>query len=462
MNGLPEGVVAAVVYNRVSHAKRSISVEDQNRHNHAWCAGMGLPVRAVFTDDGISASRYGGKVRTDWEKAKAELRQGDMLVTWAASRAQRDLQEFVQVRDLCARLRVPVAYSGRVLDLSRGDDRFYAGLDALQVEREAEHIAENVRRGKNTAAAAGHPATRAPWGYRMLPRNPGEPPEWEPHRVEAPRIREAVQQLLDGGTMYSVMCWVKRTDGFVPSSLTNLRRALTNPALAGLRVHQGKVVGKGTWDAIITEDQHYQLLNQLEKAPQPSRGREPKHLLTGIAKCGKCGEGVRFKKYAGKRNPGYDCYNGHCSREASAMDAAVIAKLFELIPVIAAAVPPTVVAPRTAETQRKIGELEDKLAEWREAAIAGEVTPKSFAEIEKGLLSQIAELQPKTAPKIRIPDPATMRETWDKMTVRERRDQIKTFLTITVVPAERRGARTGKLIIEPGGELGLYRIGEAP
>ena len=50
---------------------------------------MDLPVRKVFTDDGISASRYSVKVRADWEKLKTELRTGDMLVVWAASRSAR-------------------------------------------------------------------------------------------------------------------------------------------------------------------------------------------------------------------------------------------------------------------------------------------------------------------------------------------------------------------------------------
>jgi site-specific DNA recombinase len=152
---------------------------------------MGVPVRKVFTDDGISASRYSSRARKDWQQLKTELRTGDMLVVWAASRSARDLEEFVELRNLCAELGVPFSYSGRVLDFTRGDDRFYGGLDALVAERESEQIKENVRRGKTSAAAAGHPSTRAPWGYRTLPRKEGEPPRWERDPVEAPRIREA-------------------------------------------------------------------------------------------------------------------------------------------------------------------------------------------------------------------------------------------------------------------------------
>jgi site-specific DNA recombinase len=459
MSELPEGVVAAVIYNRVSHAKRSISVEDQDRANHAWCAQIGLPVRKVFTDDGISASRHGGKVREDWEQLKTELRSGDMLVVWAASRSARDLEEFVELRNLCAQLGVPFSYSGRVLDFSRGDDRFYGGLDALVAERDSEEIKRNVLRGKTNAAAFGYPPSRAPWGYRTLPRNEGDPPRWEQDPVEAPRIREAVDRLLDGDTMYSVMRWLERTEGVTPTSLTNLKRGLTNPALAGLRVHRGTVTGKGTWHHIITEKHHHDLVNQLKRAPGPRVGREPKHLLTGISKCGKCGDGMRWKGYPGKRDPRYECYRGHVSREATAMEAAVEDTLFDLIPVIAAALPTEILAPNTKEAERKIADLEDTLEEWRQAAIAGSVTPGSFATIEQGLLAQIEALRPKTPPKFRLPDPKTFRKEWPTWSVRERRDQIRFWLDVTVVPAERRGARTGQLVIKPGGEAALITPG---
>lgn len=454
MNAPDTPIYTAVIYNRVSHAQRSISVEDQDRENRTVCESNDWPVRRTFCDDGISASRY-GKTRPGWEQLKSELRQGDVLVVWDSSRAQRDLAEFVELRTLCEVLNVPLSYSGRILNLSEGNDRFIGGIDALVAERFSEQLTHSVRRGKTSAAAAGHPSTNAPWGFRALPRpSPKTPPRWEHDPVEAPRVREAVERLLEGHTLCSVMRWIEATDGFTPSSLTNLKRSLTNPALAGLRVHQGQVVGPGTWKKIINKTQHHKLLDQLAGAPAPSRGREPKYLLTGIAKCGLCGDGLRWKVYKGNRGPRYryECYRGHCSREAKAIEAAVTDKLFRLIPVVAAAAPPTMM-PRTEDTERKTKALERTVEEWRQAAIKGDVTPASFATIEKGLLSQIEQLRPKAPPKFRLPDSDNIAEAWEGWSVRERRDQIRLLLDITVMPAEPRG--TGQLLIEPGGELGI-------
>ena len=456
----------ALIYVRVSHEKRSISVDAQEKECRAVCDQKGWPVRApVFKDDGISASRY-GKERPGWAKLKAELRPGDILVVWDASRAQRDLEEFVALRNLCAGLGVPLSYSGRVYDFNRGDDRYYAGQDALNAERQSEQIKENVLRGKNFAASAGHPPGRAIWGYRSKPREVGTradgrrgllPPEWEHDPVEAPRVRQAVARILNGASLKSVYRWLEESDGYAPSSLTNLRRCLANPAIAGLRLHQGEVIGAGTWTGIITADERKDVLRELKRikrnSPAP-RGPEPRRLLTGIAKCAKCGSGVRWKRYPGPRSPGYECPKGHCSRVADAMDAKVEKVLFELLPQIVQAVenmPATDDDLGAEAAQAEIDSIEETLDEYTQQAIRRQITPGRFAEIEKGLRAQIAELEPLTIrPFYRMPDAQQIKDGWEYMTILERREKVREFLSITVVPAERRGTRTGKLLIGPG------------
>jgi hypothetical protein len=42
-----------------------------------------------------------------------------------------------------------------------------------------------------------------------------------------------------------------------------------------------------------------------------------------------------------------------------------------------------------------------------------------------------------------------LEKNWLHLPMRRRRDIIRNFFTITVVPAEKRGGRTGKLLIEP-------------
>src|SRR5258708_6762432 len=130
----------AVIYTRVSRDAKGerVSVQSQERECRVVCEGNGWPVRSVYCDNSIGASRFSAD-RPEWQRVKAELRRGDVLVVWESSRAQRDLEEFITLRNLCAEKDVRLSYQGRVLDLSEGDDRFTGGLDALLAERESEY-----------------------------------------------------------------------------------------------------------------------------------------------------------------------------------------------------------------------------------------------------------------------------------------------------------------------------------
>jgi site-specific DNA recombinase len=431
----------AVIYTRVSQDRNDgRSVEDQERECRAECDRKGWSVRAVFCDNSISASRYGNR-RPEWESLKTELRQGDVLVMWEASRAARDLEEFVNLRDQCAELNVPLSYGGKVMDLALGDDRFVAGLDALLAERESEQIRMRVLRGKEAGALEGRPAGRVPWGYRMA-----SPGVWEPDTVEAPRVREAVERILAGESHNAVYRWLQTTEGYIPPTLTVMCRSLRKPTLAGLRVHRGEVIGKGNWEPIISEAQHTLLVSRMDRKRKAyghldRPGPEPQHLLSHIAKCGTCGSGLPWRRNV-HGTPIYVCPKSHCSRKAEPIDQAVEAALFDRL---------SRVDPKQFESEdravgelwSKVEELERELEEWIEMAKAGEVSPKSFAEIEKGLIKRRDALKAEAVQHDRGDvDLADLLQNWADTPVREKRDIIRGFFTITVHPAKR-GQKVG-------------------
>ncbi len=166
----------AVIYTRVSRDKdknkgsgRSVgrSVEAKNGSaagvQAERLAGAGGLLRQLHWREPLFA-RQAGMESTQGR----DLRKGDVLVVWEASRAQRDLAEYVLLRDLCADRGVPLAYAsgGGVLDLTEGDGpNFVGGLDSLIAEREAEILRTRVLRGKRTSATDGRPMTKPPWGY---------------------------------------------------------------------------------------------------------------------------------------------------------------------------------------------------------------------------------------------------------------------------------------------------------
>lgn len=426
----------AVIYARVSSdpSGKGKSTQDQEKECRQECERNGWPVRAVFVDNDIGASRHSGKERPAWATLKSELRNGDILVCWEASRPQRDLEEYVLLRNLCAELNVPLSYAGRVLDLTLGDDRFVGGLDALLAERESEQIRTRVLRGKRGSAAAGRPSTRPPWGYQLV-----RPGEWKIDPVEGPRVREAIARILSGESLRSTLLWLTETPGYTPSSLTNLRRAVCNPAYAGLRVHQGEVTGRGTWTPLITEAQHHQLVEffrrmKIARGHGSPPGPEPKHLLSGIAICGKCKKPLRHKLLKG-RSPGYACNDGHCHRVAEAMDRMVEKELFHRL----SHVDPKEFEnddPGVVEALQEIEDIEKNLEKWFKSAEAEEVTPAAYGKMEKIYLERIERLRPKTLGKRRphqLPVDK-LAANWPKLSMREKREIVKRFYRITVNP----------------------------
>ena len=431
----------AVIYTRVSQDRNDgRSVDDQERECRAECERRGWPVRKVFCDNSISASRYGNR-RPEWERLKTELRQGDVLVMWEASRAARDLEEFVSLRNQCSELDVPLSYGGKVMDLALGDDRFTAGLDALIAERESEATRVRVLRGKRAGALEGRPAGRVPWGYRIV-----SPGMWEPDPIEAPRVREAVERILVGESHNAVYRWLQTTEGYQPASLTVMCRSLRKPTLAGLRVHQGEIVCKGNWEPIISESQHAQLVSRMDRKRKTygrleRPGPEPQHLLSYVARCGECGRGLAHRQKATGRAV-YVCPKWHCSRVAEPLDKAVENALLDRL----AKVDPKQFEsddPAVGELWAKVEELQCQLDEWIEKATAGEVMPSSFARIEKGLIKQMDDLKAEALQHDRGDvDLADLLENWADTTVREKRDIVRGFFTITVHPAKR-GSKVG-------------------
>ncbi len=436
----------AVIYTRVSRDSKGehVSVTSQERECRAVCERNGWTVRAVYCDNSIGASRFSAD-RPEWKRVKADLRRGEVLVVWESSRAQRDLEEFITLRNLCAEKDVRLSYQGRVLDLSEGDDRFTGGLDALLAERESEYIRKRVLRGKLDAARSGKPPSRPPWGYRRVGVG-----QWELDPLEAPRVREAVERLLAGESQYSVLEWLKSTEGHAPTTPTTLRRALLNPALAGLRQHQGVVVGKASWPGIIAKEQHEQLKSRDRRmrtlyAFNSQPGPEPKYLLSGIAKCGVCGEGLRHRAREG-RKPYYDCQKGHVSRLVDTLDKAVEDEIFKRL----SGVDPSDYESTDADDNAVIAEidqLERELAEWEVEALARQVSARMFGQKERDLTARIESLRDKidTPSELEL-DPSQ----WPELTMAERRHIIRSLFTVVVPKLGKRArAMPGDVDITP-------------
>src|SRR2546423_3040676 len=198
----------AVIYTRVSSDPRDNgrSVESQEAECRAYLDRQGWSLIKGFEDNDRSASRYARKERPGYVQLKEFLTTGgaDVLVMWEGSRAQRDLRDFLALRDLCAERGIGYSYSGRLYDMNRTDDRFSTGLDALLAEREADVTRDRVLRGMRTSMAAGRPHGKLLYGYRREYADNGMYLRQVPHEDRAAVVKEAGRRVAEGEACYSI------------------------------------------------------------------------------------------------------------------------------------------------------------------------------------------------------------------------------------------------------------------
>jgi DNA invertase Pin-like site-specific DNA recombinase len=307
----------AFIYDRTSRdiSGRGTANRDQNIENERLCREYGWEIVARFSDAGKGASRHARSKRRDYEEMVERLqrREADVLVVWEASRAYRDLEVYVQLRNLCTRHRVLLCYDGTVYDMTRSEDRYRTGQDALQAEREADKIRDRVLRTTRLNAERGRPHGRTPYGYRRVyDQDTGELLEQVPDEQQAPIVREIAERAAGGQSLYGIAQdlndrGVPGPSGarWMPEVLPDL---ITKPTYIAKRQHQGIVIGDATWKPILTEEVYYACVTLFsDPARLTAKSRAIKYLLSGIAKCSVCKFVVRPRRSYDREKWSYTC-----------------------------------------------------------------------------------------------------------------------------------------------------------
>lgn len=443
-----------MIYTRVSADQRGEgrSVKSQEQECREVCQRNRWPVLKVVTDNDLSASRYATKERPGFKELEKLLRKGMVLVAWEASRLSRDMATFVALRDLCLARGVKLCYSGQIVDLE--DVKLL--IDGAMAEQEARRISERVRRGKDSAAAEGRPL-RLPYGY-MREMTVDGTTRWVPHPEQAPIVREITKRVLDGESLWSIARDLKAREVPPPATQRNaagewrpqrMRVMLMSPSYAGLRVHRGEVIGEGQWEPLISRETHTRLVGILSDPSRRSteRGPEPRHLLTGIARCGKCGSPMRFvgnPPSSRARAPRYLCEAKSCvGRRQDLVDLLVVETVLARLERddSAALFSARHNDDQLAQAISHAQELKDRLAGFEAAAAAGEITPKGFAGIEARLRPQIEDAEAKVQQLVAVDNPVLaslagpdVRERWECLSIRDRRAVVRSLVEVTVHP----------------------------
>lgn len=433
----------ASVYGRQSSGKAK-SINEQIAAGAQAIRANGW-VHAGDYSDGTAASRFGTKVRSQWDRVIADTKAGafDILILWESSRGDRTLGSWAEFLETCRKHRVQIfiVTDDHCYDLDRPRDWKTLAVAGVDAAAETDMLSIRVKRGHAGAAAEGKPGGGpTPYGYRRTyDPDTGKRREQAPYEPEAAVVRDIFARVAAGHTILGLANDLnarkvpRRTTS--PWARCTIREIVRNRAYIGRRVLNG-VEHQGMWEPIVEESVFFsaqEVLAQPER--RKTRPGSQKHLLSYLGRCAMC------DAYLNQVVGCYRCVKSGCvSIPKDTVDVVVAeAVLNRLTQPNAAAVLAHDDRDEIEAAQASATELRGQLDGWRRSAAKGDTTPASLAIIEEELLARIADAdaQSRTA---RTPallremlDPATdVRQRWKDMTVPARRTLIKQMCEIRV------------------------------
>ena len=243
--------------------------------------------------------------RPQYEKLLADIRAGKVgaVVVWDLDRLHRRPIELEHFIDLADEKHIALASVGGDADLSTDNGRLFARIKGAVARAEVERKAIRQKRAARQRAEAGIWWGPRPFGYT----DAGALVE-----TEAAAVREAFSAVLANASLHSIATrWnaagIKTTQGNTWNG-RSVKQMMLRPRYAGYRFFGDEILGKADWPAIVSEEMWHAVHELLTDPSRPVRCRACKYLLSGLARCGKCGGKVKVSAKAGRRV--YVC--GHC------------------------------------------------------------------------------------------------------------------------------------------------------
>lgn len=418
---MPSKPLLAGLYARISDDQegRALGVGRQEEDCRALAARIGATIVDTYVDNDISASTRSRKRRPQFERLIADVKSGriNAIVYYSSDRLTRRPLEFERIISLVEEtgVRLFTVVSGLV-DLTTADGRMVGRILAAKDAAEAEKISERVsrklkeRRDRGLAHGGEHITG---WLKPDILAGVGYCTHLDP--VATVHIQDAADWLLAGTTVTQVVNrW--NTAGFKTLrgrawTIATVQTLLSSPRLAGLVSYNGEVIGKGNFPHPLDEKTWHAIQPLLR--PLGKRGeREPgynarKHLLSGVIACGICACTMRAHTYTGNgQTPRYVCVKtstsgacGKTSRNMLWLEDTVRAYVDERITLDASesASEASKAPVATDGLEVQVQELEKRLTEAREAAMAGIIPMVDAGEMMTDLRSQISTLRAQQA-----------------------------------------------------------------
>lgn len=451
--------IEAVILARVSDDRDGVSDSTSEQVDEAteWCADNGVGIVEILIEDDIGASRYSKKARPNWSRAlellSAKSAKRRMLITWESSRAQRRLDWYLQLRQVCEDAGALWMYQGRVYDMRDPEDRRRTAQDAIDDEYEVEKTRKRVMRDMRKLAAEGRPHGKLAYGYKIIrDEKTGRSIGREIYDEQADVVRDIAHRILAGQSVRSVAMHLNASGipaprpartgpnkgGPAPWRSNTLAKMIMSPTYAGLRTTRGVVTGQATWKPILTMDEHERLKALLTHSSRLThRGTEPVWLLTIHHHCGMCGGQITVRK-GRHQEPAYTCIDRFCFGAVTAAVDALVEEAIQdrlespdVLKLLAAA------QQDSADAFEEARKLRERLDEAIEKAADGELSTDTLAKMEAKLKPKIAAAERRARAAIKSPVVQRLagpqaRELWADLRMADKREAVRALVEVRI------------------------------
>jgi DNA invertase Pin-like site-specific DNA recombinase len=407
-------------------------------------------------------------VRRGWQRLLSDLDAGslDVVVTWEPSRADRDLETWVQFVAKCRTHGVLVHITGEddTLDprnASHWRRLIEGGVDAAM---ESEKISKRVLRGVASAAVAGGFHGDCPYGYvrvivgeRQTKHGPKPVKEQRPHPEHAPVVEEIITRIGHQDPINAIVADLDARGIVAPAgekwNRNTVRKLALNVAYLGQRSHKGQVYD-GCWPPLVSAEV-FEAARVVLTAPRRKFDHPGRLLrLLSYLAVAPCGAQVHYMPAGNSQHKRHARYHCHGRDGCVAVGAAEVDEFITRLVVARCCEPDLREALTAADDDTAAQRARDEAAAWQRKLddarasflkIDGSgISAESLARSEAEIGPKLADAQRRSV-SAKVPlalmklleagrfGQTAVRPVWDGLSVPARRDVLKLiFRHITI------------------------------
>ncbi|HEV2928121.1 MAG TPA: recombinase family protein, partial [Propionibacteriaceae bacterium] len=319
------------IYVRISKdregRKENVATQEKLAREYAARHWPGFLV-VVYCDNDLTAADPDTE-RPDYERMLADIRLGKVaqVVSADQDRLTRQPSEWEELVVILGSAGITETHGYRDGITPVKGSKLVGRVKAAVSAEYVEGIKVKVNEKLDALAAEGRPTGGRSYGYRHVAADDGiKALEVIPER--AAHLRWAADAVLAGWSLSGIAReLVARSAPTARGGkwhASTVREMLLSPTVAGLRVHKGEVIRRGTWEPILDEALWRQVVAKLSAPRVVAASDGPRRVLSvrrhtgrrwvltgGIAVCGRCGAALiasrRSRANGTEISPAYLC-----------------------------------------------------------------------------------------------------------------------------------------------------------